>query len=66
MAINRYSPNNKLIRLKMELEEAENEIEHTPDCRNDAVLNRINNIRHEIDQIEAELDNMASDDYDGS
>ena len=66
LAINRYNPNSRLTRLKMELEEAKNELEHTPGSRRQYVQNRINNIEREIREIEAELDRMASDDYDAS
>lgn len=66
MAINRYSLNSKLTRLKMELEEAENELEYASYSRRQYVQNRIDNINREIIEIEAKLERMASDDYNGS
>ena len=59
MAINRYAPNSKLTRLKMELEEAELEFNSTNDSRRkERIQIRIDNIKHEIKEIEDEIDRI--------
>ena len=59
MAVNRYNLNNKLVRLKMELEEAQLELAHSIDSgRRANAQNRINNIKSEIKEIEDEIDRI--------
>ena len=53
MAINRYNPNYKLTRLKMELEEAENELKYASDSRKPLIKNRIENIKDEIRRLQS-------------
>lgn len=53
MAVNRYDPNDKLKRLQMELEEAENELEYAPEHRKPLIEKRIQNILEAIRQERA-------------
>lgn len=50
---NRYNSNDKLVRLKQELQEAELELECAPESRKQSIQNRINNIKREIQRIES-------------
>lgn len=56
--MNRYAPNNKLIRLQMELQEAENELEYAPDHRKESVKKRIANIKIAIQQEKEIIEKM--------
>ncbi len=58
---NRYNPNDKLIRLKSELREAENELEYAPKHRKENVEKRIANIKEAIRQEEEIIEAMGKE-----